>query len=243
VSATPEPQVRAGLRVCGLRVQYGALVAVRDVDVHLEPGLVVAVVGPSGAGKSSLVWALAGALEPAAGTVTVGGVPVTGRQQAAALGVAVVPQGNGLASSLTAHENVLVPLLAAGVPVLEARERAERALDEVGVAESADHLVEELSGGQQQRVAVARALAAHATVLLADEPTSDLDAGNRERMMAALRGQADRGAAVLVTTHDPEAAEQADGELAMDEGRLSWRRHPTLPPGPHPSAAPTAPSS
>ena len=152
------------------------------------------------------------------------GTELADREQAAAQGVVVVPQGNGLASSLTAAENVLVPLLAGGVPADEAARRTADALTLVGLEESGNHLIEELSGGQQQRVALARAFGARARLLLADEPTSDLDAANRERMVAALRGEAVRGAIVVMATHDPEAAEQADGELHLDEGVATWVR-------------------
>jgi putative ABC transport system ATP-binding protein len=125
---------------------------------------------------------------------------------------------------LTAYENIVVPLLSGGVPPTEAHGRARDALGVVGLEEWAEHLVEELSGGQQQRVAVARALASNANVLLADEPTSDLDGRNREVVLAALRAAADRGAVVVLTTHDPEAAAAADGELALDAGEATWVR-------------------
>lgn len=208
----------------GLEVRYGDLVALRGVDLTVRPGQFLSVTGPSGAGKSTLLWTLAAALRPYAGHASVGGTELTDREQAAGLGVVLVPQGNGLASSLTATENVLVPLLGAGVPADEAARRTAAALELVGLPESGNHLIEELSGGQQQRVALARAFAAQATVLLADESTSDLDATNRERMVAALRAEAHRGAVVVLATHDPEAAEQADGELHLDEGTATWRR-------------------
>ncbi|QWF24352.1 ATP-binding cassette domain-containing protein [Nocardioides sp. LMS-CY] len=212
----------------GLEVRYGAgeaqIVALRDVDLMVQPGQLLAVTGPSGAGKSTLLWALAGAVPPSEGTVGLAGTGLTDRTQAAVLGVAIVPQGNGLASSLTAAENVVVPLLTAGVAADEAFRRTASALALVGLEESGNHLIEELSGGQQQRVALARAFAAQATVLLADEPTSDLDAANRERVMSALRAEAQRGAVVVMATHDPEAAEQTDGELHLDEGVATWRR-------------------
>jgi len=208
----------------GIEVRYGELLAVRAVDLMLQPGQLLAVTGPSGAGKSSLLWALGAALRPSAGRVVLAGTELTDREQAAALGVAIVPQGNGLASSLTAAENVLVPLLAGGVPAAEAARRTEEALTLVGLEESGNHLIEELSGGQQQRVALARAFGAQARLLLADEPTSDLDAANRERMVAALRSEALRGAIVVMATHDPEAAEQTDGELHLDEGSATWVR-------------------
>src|SRR6478735_12268986 len=208
----------------GLTVRYGELVAVHELDLIVQPGQLLAVTGPSGAGKSTLLWALAGALRPHAGEVQLAGTPLSDRAQAAALGVVLVPQGNGLASSLTAAENVVVPLLAGGVAADEAARRTSAALTLVGLEESGNHLIEELSGGQQQRVALARAFGAQARLLLADEPTSDLDATNRERMVAALRGEAVRGAIVVMATHDPEAAEQADGELHLDEGAATWVR-------------------
>ncbi len=214
------------LSAVDLSVSYGDVVALRDVDVRLHPGQMLAVTGPSGAGKSSLLWALAGATSPSSGAVRFGDVELADRDQAARLGIALIPQGNGLATALTAQENILVPMIAGGTRASEARRRTDEALRLVGLEESGHHLIEELSGGQQQRVALARAFAARATVLLADEPTSDLDAVNRERTMAALRAEAARGAIVVMSTHDPEAAGQADGELALDEGVARWKRRP-----------------
>ena len=212
------------LLASGLSVSYGDLLALHPLDLAVGPGRMVAVTGPSGAGKSTLLWALAGALRPTAGEVHLGSTAIASREQAAGLGVVVVPQGNGLASALTATENVVVPLLAQGVEPADAHRRTTEALAVVGLEESGNHLIEELSGGQQQRVALARALAARAAVLLADEPTSDLDATNRERAMAALRAEADRGAIVVVATHDAEAAAQTDAELHLDEGVATWPR-------------------
>jgi putative ABC transport system ATP-binding protein len=211
------------LVVTGLEVRYGDLVAVRGVSFELLPSQTLAVTGPAGAGKSSLLWALAGATAYT-GDVVLDGGPVTDRTSAAARGVKVVPQGNGLAAVLTAEENVLVSLVVAGVPVDEARRRTVEALGAVGLEESGRHLVEELSGGQQQRVAVARALAGRAGLLLADEPTSDIDSGTRERVVAALLAQAAAGAIVVVATHDPETAAALDGELGLDDGVPTWVR-------------------
>ncbi|MBA2952465.1 ATP-binding cassette domain-containing protein [Nocardioides sp. MAH-18] len=210
-----------------LKVRYGEHVALDLAslgDLVVRPGQLLAVTGPSGAGKSTLLWALAGALRPTRGEVGLDGTFITAREQAARLDVSIVPQGNGLASSLTATENVLVPLLSAGVEPAEAAARSDQALALVGLEESGNHLIEELSGGQQQRVALARAFAAQARVLLADEPTSDLDAANRERIVTALRAEAWRGAIVVMATHDPQAAEQTDGELHLDEGTGTWTR-------------------
>jgi putative ABC transport system ATP-binding protein len=97
-------------------------------------------------------------------------------------------------------------------------------LELVGLSDRARHRPRELSGGQQQRVALARAFAARGDVVLADEPTSDLDAANRERTIAALRAEAERGAVVVMATHDPEAAAETDGELHLDAGAATWRR-------------------
>jgi putative ABC transport system ATP-binding protein len=207
-----------------VEVRYGGLVALATLSLTVPAGRMLAVTGPSGAGKTTLLWLMAGALEPDRGSVQVDGSPVGDRPEAAARGIAVVPQGNGLAAVLTAYENIVVPLLDGGVPPVEADRRARQALVVVGLEEWAEHLVEELSGGQQQRVAVARALAAEASVLLADEPTSDLDGRNREVVLAALRAVADSGAVVVLSTHDPEAAAAADGELALDSGEATWVR-------------------
>jgi putative ABC transport system ATP-binding protein len=143
--------------------------------------------------------------------------------------VVLIPQGNGLARILTATENIVVPLAArppigstdgAGNPVAA----AEEALAAVGMSESGTHLVEELSGGQQQRVAVARGIAQRGDVLLADEPTSELDATNRDKVLALLRREADRGAVVVLATNDVEAAEVCDAHARLHEGELDWVR-------------------
>ncbi|QIG41874.1 ATP-binding cassette domain-containing protein [Nocardioides anomalus] len=207
-----------------VEVRHGEVVAVAGVSLVVPAGRVLAVTGPSGAGKTSLLWAMAGALRPDRGRVLLDGIPVGARHQAAARGAVLVPQGNGLATVLTAAENVVVPLLAQGHDARDATARGEEALRLVGLAEWRDHLVEELSGGQAQRVAVARALAARPTLLLADEATSELDSGNRGVVLGALRAAVERGAAVVLATHDPEAAAAADAELALDEGHATWVR-------------------
>jgi putative ABC transport system ATP-binding protein len=216
------------LDAAGLGVTYRDLVAVHPVDVRVPAGRMLAVTGPSGAGKSSLLWALARAIRPSAavlaGTITVDGLEVHDRESAARAGVVLVPQGNGLDPALSAEESILVPLLALGVRPREAAGRVADALLRVGLADFGRHLVDQLSGGQQQRVALARAFALEPRVLLADESTSDLDAANRGLMLAALREEAARGAAVVLATHDPDAAAETDGTLALDEGVATWVR-------------------
>jgi putative ABC transport system ATP-binding protein len=230
------------ITVTNLTVSYGELLAVSDVSLRVPPGCVLAVSGPSGAGKSSLLWAIAGAVGATSGTVEVDGLTITDRPAAAAHGVVLIPQGNGLARVLTARENLSIPLLAdrslaavlakKGEDDEEEREHTldtveatiEKALKDVGLEDSGNHLVEELSGGEQQRVAVARGLAQQGRAILADESTSELDSSNRERVLELLRREADRGAAVIIATHDPNVAAGADGHATMDEGRLTWER-------------------
>ena len=216
------------LQAVDLSVAYGDKLAVHPLSLLVPGGRMLSVTGPSGAGKSSLLWALACAIRPGAaavtGTVSVDGTALSHRDAAARAGVVLVPQRNGLGGTLSAEESVLVPLLALGVPAREALQRVSESLERVGLAESGRHLVDQLSGGQQQRVALARAFALRPAVLLADESTSDLDAGNRELMIAALREEASRGASVVLATHDPEAAAETDATLALDEGVATWVR-------------------
>ncbi|HEY7718067.1 MAG TPA: ATP-binding cassette domain-containing protein [Pedococcus sp.] len=213
------------LALTGVTVRYGDEVAVDAAGLTAYAGELIAVTGHSGAGKSSLLWAVAGAVA-AEGSVTLGEGVVRDRAGATALGIELIPQGSALAVLLSARENVALPLLARGIHPDEARRRADAALAAVGLEESGTHLAEELSGGQQQRVAVARGLALRGRVLLADEPTSELDHDNRELVLGLLRREAEHGAIVLMATHDPEAAERADGEVRLDDGRLETVRLP-----------------
>jgi putative ABC transport system ATP-binding protein len=212
------------IRVSEVTVAYGDLIAVAEVSLEVPPGFVLAVSGPSGAGKSSLLWAIAGAVPVKSGQVEVDGLVITDRPRAAAHGVVLIPQGNGLARVLTARENLSMPLLANRKPTEEVDRVIDDALTQVGLVDSGDHLVEELSGGEQQRVAVARGIAQQGRAILADESTSELDSSNRERVLDLLRTRADQGAAVIIATHDPTVAEAADGHALMDEGRLTWVR-------------------
>lgn len=212
------------IEVSQVTVRYGELTAVSDVSFTVPPGFVLAVSGPSGAGKSSLLWAIAGAVPVAKGQVEIDGLVIRDRPAAAAHGVVLIPQGNGLARVLTARENLSFPLLAGRKPDGDIERRIAKALADVGLEESGDHLVEELSGGEQQRVAVARGIAQQGRVILADESTSELDSSNRERVLELLHEEARRGAAVVIATHDPNVAESADGHALMDEGNLSWVR-------------------
>jgi len=216
--------VGSHLVVDGVTVAYDGHAVLADVSVTAAPGRILAVTGPSGAGKTTLLSTMAGLLRPVRGAVRLETVDVRSRDQAVRLGVVIVPQENGLAPILTAAENVAVALIACGVKPAEARKRTAVALDRVGLADQANQLVEELSGGQQQRTALARGLALTGAVLLADEVTSELDAQNRQRVLDLLRSEAERGAAVVFATHDPEAAAACDAELHLSDGAATLVR-------------------
>jgi putative ABC transport system ATP-binding protein len=213
------------LTVDAASISYGdGEPVLRGVSVAARPGEVLAITGTSGAGKTTLLSAMAGVLRPAAGRLLVDGEPVGDRDHAVSLGVVLIPQDNGLAAILTAAENIVVAMMATGGTTAEARRGTAEALERLGLSAQADQLIEELSGGQQQRTAIARGLALRGDVLLADEVTSELDAANRQRVMELLRAEADRGAAVVFATHDPEAAAACDRELHLIDGTATLSR-------------------
>src|SRR4051794_2893903 len=205
------------------RVRYeraGRLI-LNDVTLAAYPYQVLAVTGPSGSGKSSLLALLAGLEQPDAGAVhraapsPAEGVPP---------GYGLVLQGYGLVSVLTAAENVEVVLQGQRVARNEVRDRAEDVLEAVGLADVADHLVEQLSGGQQQRVAIARALVTGPAVLLADELTAELDHASRQRVLKRVFGLAEAGSTVVLCTHDPELAAGCHREIQLTNGTVTGRR-------------------
>lgn len=210
-------------------VRYGDVVAVDGASAAAEPGQVTAVTGHSGAGKTSLLWAIGGLLDDgqSSGSITLGDKAIGDERSSREAGAVLIPQGSALAEVLTARDNITVPLVAAGMRGAEATALADRTLAAVGLDEHGGHLAEELSGGQRQRVAVARGLALSSlrletgsVVLLADEPTSELDHDTRERVVALLQDVAQRGGTVLLATHDPEVAGVAAARWHLDDGRL-----------------------
>jgi putative ABC transport system ATP-binding protein len=203
-------------------VVRGGRTILDGVTLTAEPGERVAVVGPSGAGKSTLLAALAGLERPDSGTVHLGQSEIRGPDAIQRFGI--VLQGYGLLSLLTAAENVELALQARRVPSARVRAAAAGLLAAVGLAARADHLVEELSGGEQQRVAVARALVTDPEVVLADEPTAELDAVARglilDLLLDAGRSGSAAGRTLLIATHDPEVASRCDRTVKVSAGHI-----------------------
>jgi putative ABC transport system ATP-binding protein len=191
-----------------------------EIDLTFRAGELTAVSGPSGSGKTTMLSIAGGLLEPTSGTATYDGSPMWQGTGDPRPEVAFVLQVYGLVPILSARENVSVALRARGVKPADADERAEAALARFHIADLGDRQVEELSGGQMQRVALARGLCVGADVLLADEPTSELDEGNRGMVLAELRKEAERGSVVVVATHDPAVVDACDRHYVIDEGRL-----------------------
>lgn len=191
-----------------------------DVSVSFPAGKVTALSGPSGSGKTTLLSIAGGLLQPTSGTAELAGTEMWTGSGDPRPEVAFVLQVYGLVPILSARENVSIALRARGVAPADADESAEAALARFGIADLGERQVEELSGGQMQRVACARGFVVGADVLLADEPTSELDEGNRGVVLAELREEAARGAVVVVATHDPAVVEACDLHIALDEGRV-----------------------
>ena len=208
----------ATLTASGITVEAKGRMILSDVSCAVGPRQILAVTGRSGSGKTTLLAVLAGLLAPMTGSVRFGGAPVVAGDVAHLHRTGVVLQLYGLVGVLTAQENVEVALQARGIGGRTVRSRASHALERVGLTDLSDRLVEQLSGGQRQRVAVARALVVRPGLLLADEPTAELDAANRDRIVVQLRAEADRGAAVVLATHDPEVAARCDAEIHLVDG-------------------------
>ena len=197
----------------------GAIPAVREVTCQIPTAARIAVTGPSGSGKSSLLHLLAGLDTPTAGTVRWPVLRVNRRGRPTAVGV--VFQGPSLLPSLDVTENVALPLMFAGQRAGPAMRQARAALDVVGIGDLAAKLPDELSGGQAQRVAIARVLAARPSLILADEPTGQLDHHNGSRVVSVLLDAATSiGAALIVSTHDATVADRLSVRWRMRDGRL-----------------------
>jgi lipoprotein-releasing system ATP-binding protein len=230
-AAVPHPPVTAPLAAVDLRKSYvggdgSQLHVLEGVDLRVEPGEAIAIIGSSGAGKSTLLHLLGALDRPSSGEVVVGGRPASGLDEDALAEVrnrhlGFVFQFHHLLREFTALENVAVPALIGGAELEEAQERARAVLAAVGMEHRATHQPWQLSGGEQQRVAVARALVNEPLVLLADEPSGNLDhhtSGRLHDLLFQLR--ADRELAMVLVTHNLELAARADRILLLEDGRL-----------------------
>ena len=206
-----------------------AVTAAQDINLSVAPGEIVLIMGPSGSGKTTMLSMAGLLLSPTTGTITIGGKKINGLSQAqiAALrlkNLGFVFQSYNLLSALSAQENVELVMSLAGTPKKISQTRAKDLLAQLGLGQRLDHLPADLSGGEKQRVAIARALANDASLILADEPTGNLDKKTGREVMELLccgLGRKDERSIVIVT-HDQRLREIADRVLWLEDGRLSY---------------------
>ena len=199
--------------------------ALRQVNLKLEAGEYVSIMGPSGSGKSTLLNLIGLLDRPTSGTYRLDGQDVTtlgDAQQARVRSekIGFVFQFFHLVPRLTAAMNIELPLILAGVPAAERKVRVTRLLENYGLADRADHRPDQLSGGQRQRVAIARATSMHPAVLLADEPTGNLDQTTGKEVLNLLEQLMEQGVTLIMVTHDPNLGQRASRQLHMVDGQI-----------------------
>jgi putative ABC transport system ATP-binding protein len=199
--------------------------ALSDVHLEIKKGEYVSIAGPSGCGKTTLLSILGLLDAPTDGEYLIDGQPVgtlsaAERARVRNREIGFVFQAFNLIGDLTVHENVELPLTYRGMSAAERKRRVNEALEEVGMSDRAKHYPPQLSGGQQQRVAVARAVAGDPAILLADEPTGNLDSSNGEAVMDLLQQLHQGGATICMVTHDPRYAAHADRSINLFDGRV-----------------------
>jgi putative ABC transport system ATP-binding protein len=222
--------VTAVVEASGLGKVHGrgeaAVTALHDVDLIVGPGEFVAVTGPSGCGKSTLLNLIGGLDSPTAGEVRLRGerIDQAGEARRARLRrteIGFVFQFFNLILNLTVRDNVELPALLAGVPAREARRRTGELLERLGLEDAGERVPGDLSGGQQQRVAIARALVNRPSLLLADEPTGNLDSAAAREVMSVLRERHREGQTIVLVTHDLRIASSADRVVGMRDGQIA----------------------
>jgi len=201
------------------------VLALREVSLSIAAGEYIAIMGPSGSGKSTMLNLLGLLDRPSSGHYSLDGRDVTGLNEAESARVrrekiGFVFQFFHLVPRLDAAANIALPMVLAGVAPAERKQRVAQLLAEVGLSERADHLPSQLSGGQLQRVAIARAMSMHPALLLADEPTGNLDRATGREVMGVLEGLNQRGATLIVITHDQEVGARARRRISMEDGRV-----------------------
>ena len=229
LGAMPAPLIALEDVHLTLNSRAGPVEILRGVDLTVAPGEALGIVGPSGSGKTTLLMVIAGLERVSSGTVTVGGTLLRGKNEDALAHfrrdhIGIVFQSFHLIPTMTALENVAVPLEFKGLP--DALARAETHLERVGLKSRLSHYPGQLSGGEQQRVAIARALASGAKIILADEPTGNLDLDTGAAIMDLLFTlKQQEGATLLLITHDPLLAKRCDRIASVRDGRIVSGAH------------------
>lgn len=214
------------IRVDSVVKRFGALEVLHGVSMSVQRGEIVSIVGASGAGKTTLLQIIGTLMESDSGSVTINGVSPKGLSDAKLSEfrnrhIGFVFQFHHLLAEFTAKENVMMPMLIAGVERGESAKRAEELLSLVGMSHRMEHKPSALSGGEQQRVAIARALANNPSVVLADEPTGNLDSATREEIQQLFFDLRDRlGQTFVIVTHDETLAEHSDRKIVMTDGNI-----------------------
>ena len=199
----------------------------RNINLEIAEGEFIAFMGPSGSGKTTLLNLIAGIDKPTSGTIVIAGTDITELNESElavwrSRNIGFIFQFYNLIPVLTALENVELPLILSPLSKKQRRAHAETALEVVGLAERMDHFPRQLSGGQEQRVAIARAIATDPAILVADEPTGDLDKNSAEEVLNLIeRLNRELSKTILMVTHDPRAAERARSLRQLDKGELS----------------------
>ncbi len=209
------------LRATGLKVFIGPRAILDGIELGAAPGRVLVVTGPAGSGKTTLLHVLAGIISPSQGEATLDGMSASQFRQVSGGSIGFVPQTFGLAAALTAAENLAIPLQLTKLPREQVKDRVEAMLATLRMENAGGQLATELSGGQQQRAAVGRAIIAEPRLIVADEPTSELDAVSRDVVFSLLGQAAESGATVVLATHDPDLVERGDDVIYLHDGRVA----------------------
>ncbi len=208
------------------------ITALRGVSFEVERGEFLVIMGPSGSGKTTLLNIMSGIDMPSSGRVVFNGISLTSLrpgdlERLRLEKIGIVFQFLNLIHRMTARENIELPMASLGIPKDERRRRIEELAGKLGVLDKLDKLVEELSGGEQQRVAIVAALANDPEVVLADEPTAELDSENIQKVVKLFKEKIKLGKTIIVNTHDPRVAREADRVILLEDGRIVGMYRPT----------------